>query len=359
MNITTSILKHYNVETKFSTLKIIDDELNKGYRNVILILVDALGNEIIEKHKDVCKNIISDRVDVLTSVFPPTTVAATTSILTGKPPVNTGWIGWLQYIKEEDRSIIFFYNKDFYNNDYEPDYNVSERYAPIKKIYELIEEKNEDVITYEVFPEFREPEHKTFKDLLNKVKKHTEEDGKHFIYAYWDKVDTYLHSFGTESEKVHKHIEEVNNTYLSFINSLNEDTLVILTADHGMIDIEEVPLWDYEDVVNTFEHNPSIEARATAFFIKDGMKEQFEEAFNRNFREKFVLYKSEDFLASKILGDAKEQTKIREFLGDYVSIAIDKYSFKLSNSDREFKGQHAGLTKEEVLIPLVIYSPKK
>ena len=50
---------------------------------------------------------------------------------------------------------------------------------------------------------------------------------------------------------------------------------------------------------------------------------------------------------------------MREFLGDYFSIAIDKYSFKLSNSKKGFKAQHAGLTKDEMLIPLIVFSPKK
>ena len=359
MNISTSIIKHYGAGTKFSTLPILDNELDKDYRNVVVILVDAMGSEILKKHQNESVFLRSYQVDTLTSVFPSTTVAATISLLTARPPVNTGWIGWLQYIKEEDRSVIFFFNEDFYDSDHKFDYNVSERYVPVTKIYDLIEEKNNNVTTKEIFPEFRVPEHKEFKDICNSIVRETKEEGKHFIYAYWDKLDTYLHQTGTESLKVKKHIQEIDKNIRDLFNELGDDSIVIITADHGQIDIEEVLLWDYSDITETFKHNPSIEARATAFFIKDGLKEQFVNNFNKHFRDSFILYKSEDFLNSKLLGDDVAHKKINEFIGDYVAIAIDKYSFKLANSKRGFMAQHAGLTKDEMLIPLIVYSPKK
>ena len=71
------------------------------------------------------------------------------------------------------------------------------------------------------------------------------------------------------------------------------------------------------------------------------------------------MIKSSEFLESKFLGDDEVQYKVKEFLGDYFAIAIDKYSFKLVNSKRGFAAQHAGLTKDEMLIPLIVHSPKK
>ena len=113
------------------------------------------------------------------------------------------------------------------------------------------------------------------------------------------------------------------------------------------------------EIVNTFKHKPSVEARATAFFIKEGMEDKFVENFNKEFRDYFILYKSEDFLKTKFLGDDAIHPKLKEFLGDYFSIAIDKYSFKLVNSKQSFKAQHAGLTTDEMLIPLIMFPQKK
>lgn len=359
MNITTSILKHYHVPTPYSGIETLEKELNKNYRNVVLILVDAMGSEILKKHSAEVDYLIKHQVETLTTVFPSTTTSATTSVLTGKPPVSTGWVGWLQYVKEEDKSVIFFLNKDFYDDTTQFDYNISEKFVPVTKIYDLIEEHAKDVTTKEVFPEFRVPEHKTFKDICNTLVKETAKPGKHFIYAYWDKVDTYLHKYGTMSDVVHEHLTEINQDIKDLVQELDDDTLVIITADHGQIDIEEIELWNYPTIIDTFKHKPSIEARATAFFIKEGMEEQFVQDFNKEFGKYFILYKSEDFLKTKYLGNEQEHPKLREFLGDYFSVAVDKYSFKLVNSKRSFKAQHAGLTKDEMLIPLIMLNQKK
>ncbi|MBI9008490.1 MAG: alkaline phosphatase family protein [Tenericutes bacterium] len=359
MNITTSILKYYGVKSNKASLSILEDELNKNYRNVVYILVDAMGTEVLKKHKKQASFLLENKIETLTTVFPSTTVAATVSALTGKSPIENGWIGWLQYIKEEDKSVIFFYNKDFYDETVEFDYDVSEKYVPVTKIYQQIEEVNDDVEAIEIFPEFRTPEHKTFRDMTNTIIKDCKKEGKKFIYAYWDKLDTYLHKTGTKSLEVRNHIEEINSDIRYLSESLDDDTLIIVTADHGMIDIEEIELWKFDKIIETFTHNPSIEARATAFFIKEGMEEQFVTEFNKNFKESFILYKSEDAIITKICGEGVNHPKAKEFLGDYFSIAIDKYSFKLSNSKRAFKAQHAGLTKEEMLIPLIVIRPKK
>lgn len=359
MNIATTVLDHYHVKTPYQTLPTLKKELDKGYRNVVVILIDAMGAEILKKHADVTPYMSQHMQEVLTTVFPSTTVSATTSILTGQPPVVNGWIGWLQYVKEEDRSVIFFLNKDFYDDTHEFNYNVSEKFVPVTKVYQKIEAQNTDVKAVEVFPEFRTPKHKTFSDLCQTILETTQEPGKHYIYAYWDKVDTYLHANGTTSEIVHNHLEEIDKDMRTLIESLDDDTIVVVTADHGQIDIDEIELWNYQDIIDTFEHKPSIEARATAFFIKDGMKEAFAKAFNKHFGDSFILYTSEDFLNAHYLGHAKEHPKLKEFLGDFFSVAIDKYSFKLSDSKRAFKAQHAGLTKDEMLIPLILFSPKK
>ncbi|MDC7243041.1 MAG: alkaline phosphatase family protein [Sphaerochaetaceae bacterium] len=359
LNITTTILEYYNINTGKSTIKELEEELKKGYRNIVYILIDAMGSEILKKHPKEADYMLKNKKRTLTTVFPSTTVAATISALTGKPPINTGWIGWLQYIKEEDKSVIFFFNKDFYDETVKFDYNVSEKFAPVTKIYEQINKANKDINTFEVFPEFRVPEHKSFRDLLNTVIKDCNTEGENFIYAYWDKLDTYLHKTGTESVKVKNHIEEINEDLKYLSKSVDDDTLIIVTADHGQLDIEEIELWKYDKIVETFKHNPSIEARATAFFIKKDKEKQFVEEFSKNFRDYFILYKSEDFIKTNILGNDTMHNKTREFLGDYFAVAIDKYSFKLSNSKRVFKAQHAGLTKDEMLIPMIMLSKKK
>ncbi len=359
MNITNSILEYYGAEHKHATLPILDKELAKKYRNVVLFLVDAMGSEILLRHKKNAKLLLKYQKDVLTSVYPSTTVAATTSVLTGLSPVETGWIGWFQYIKEEDKSIIFYFNEDFYDNSYKFDYNVSEKYVPVVDVYTKIKNARSDVHTEEIFPEFREPKHNKFIKICETIAEKTKLPGENYIYAYWEKLDSYMHKEGPGAEKILNHVKEINDGFKYLQENIADDTLLILTADHGQVDIEEIPIDDYPDLVETFVHAPSIETRATAFFIKEDKKAEFEEAFLKHFRDKFILMKSEDVLKSHLLGFGKPHERVKEFLGDYMALAIDKYVFRMAKGDMApFKGQHAGLRKEEMLVPLIIYAKK-
>ena len=104
LNTITSILKHYNVPTNHKSLDNLDTILNKNYKNVVLLILDGLGEHILNNFSNngFLKN---HELDCLTSVFPTTTTAALTTYYAGKPPYETGWIGWSQYFKEYGRAI--------------------------------------------------------------------------------------------------------------------------------------------------------------------------------------------------------------------------------------------------------------
>ena len=358
LSITSSILKNYNVNLGYNSLKQLDEVLDKKYKNVVFYLIDAMGSEIINKHKDQAVFLLKNKTSDLTTVFPSTTVAATTTATTGLPPAESAWIGWQQYVQEEDKNVVFFMNQDYYDEEYKFTYNVSEKYVNVKKIYELIEEANPKIKTHEIFPEFRIKEHKTIKDQVNTVLKTINDKNQNFIYAYWDKLDTYLHEYGITSDVVHQHIKEIDEAISYLYQNIDEDTLVIITADHGQVDIEGINLWEYEDLTSLLRHQPAIEARATAFYIKEGKEKIFEEVFNKHFKDKYILYKSEELLKMKLFGEGQINPKTKGFLGDYFAIAIDKYSFRLQNAKHVHKATHAGLLKDEMMIPLIILNKK-
>ncbi|MCF7924039.1 MAG: alkaline phosphatase family protein [Candidatus Izimaplasma sp.] len=352
LSITSSILKHFNVKSEYKSLVELDKLLANNYRNVIFVLVDALGTEIIKKHLNKAEFLSEHLRDTLTTVFPSTTTSATTAALTGIPPVVSGWVGWQQFVKEEKRHVVFFMNKDYYDESYKFDYNVSDKFVNKTTIYELINKANPDIKTKEIFPKFKEEKHKTIDDQVTTCLNTIDNNEKNFIYMYWDQVDTKLHEFGTKSKEVSEEIDQVNKAMKRLFEDASKDSLIIVTADHGQVDIEPVKLSEYKDLTDMLEQKPAIEARATAFYVKAEYKDEFPKLFNKHFHDKFVLYKSEDLLKMNLFGFGNEHPKLREFLGDYFSIAIDKYAFNLLNK-KPHKATHAGLVKDEMLIPLI------
>ena len=48
LNTITSILKYYNVETKHKSLESLDKLLEKKYKNVVFIVLDGMGEHILQ-----------------------------------------------------------------------------------------------------------------------------------------------------------------------------------------------------------------------------------------------------------------------------------------------------------------------
>lgn len=353
LNVTCSILQNYGVTPKHDTLPILDKLLNKKYRNIVYILVDAMGDSILEKHKNVASSLLGDRIEVISSVFPPTTTSATTSVLTGLTPIETGWIGWCQYVKKIDKTVVYFTNEDYYNPGYKFDFSVSDDVAPVTTIFEKIESINPDITTGSIFPAFREPHHHTFMKQCESVVSICNNPGEHFLYVYWDKLDTYLHEYGTESAEVKDMLASVNKGYEYLKHNLDDDSIIIMIADHSQVDVLPINIKEHPEIWSCLLRNPSIESRASTFFIKEGYQKQFVEAFNRYYGKYFVLYTRDQVLNMGLFGKGIEHESIKDVIGDYLAIAVDSYYFKLFDDNFVMKGQHAGLLYEESMVPLI------
>ena len=48
LNLITSILKNYGIETKYNSLEKIDKLLKRKYKNVVLVILDGMGENILE-----------------------------------------------------------------------------------------------------------------------------------------------------------------------------------------------------------------------------------------------------------------------------------------------------------------------
>lgn len=97
MRISNSLLKHYGAKPYHATLPLVDNLLAKNYRNVVLLIMDGMGINVLERTLSENAFLRDHVIAEISSVFPPTTTAATTSILTGKTPAEHGWIGWPCY----------------------------------------------------------------------------------------------------------------------------------------------------------------------------------------------------------------------------------------------------------------------
>lgn len=353
-NLACSIRKYFELEYKHNTLDYIDNILNEYQpKNVVTILCDGMGSNIIDRILPEDAFLIKHRLKKITSVFPATTVAATTSMMTGLNPVETGMLGWFMYYKEIDKTIVTFMSSLKGDDDY---VSIPEAAAYRKK---YMKEKNinsqiNDAGKYKghiLFPFGSDP-YTDRDDMYNKIEELCNREGKKYIYAYDEEPDHTMHEIGNDEPEVHNLVKTIN-TKVEELSKKLKDTIIFVVADHGHINVENIALEEYPDVVECLERDVSIEPRAVNFFIKENKKETFVELFNKYFGNNFDLYTKEDVIASKLFGPGEENEVFRDILGDYLAIAKTNKTIIYHESD-PLKSQHAGYTDDEIYIPLIV-----
>ena len=94
--------------------------------------------------------------------------------------------------------------------------------------------------------------------------------------------------------------------------------------------------------------------RTLNFFVKDGYKEEFPKIFEDTFKDKFLLLTHDEVMEKKLFGLGKDHEMFNDMIGDYVAIAVSNESILITHIEAErLLGGHAGLTKEEMEIPLI------
>ena len=352
LNVACSVLRYFGAKAAHPGHKDVDALLaQKPYRNVVVMLFDAMGMATLRDHLPENSFLRSHVAREMTAVFPSTTVAATTTIESGDSPMEHGWLGWSVYFEPIDRMVDVFINRDSLTGEPMEGERISERFIPYKNIVERLHEAGG--CDAHIISRFGDTPAETLDDVFDVASRLCEEDGKHYLYCYWGEPDHTMHEEGVMS--VGDIVRDINDRVERFAAEAGDDTLILVTADHGQLDCENLYVDAYPELMAACKRATAIEARATVFYVKDECKAQFEEIFEKTIgTEHFLLMKSEDALGKGLFGPGEAHPMFRSFIGDYIAIAVDRYSIWWKHLEKPLVGQHAGLTPREMLVPLIV-----
>lgn len=349
LSISSSILKNYGLNSNYKSLEQLDNVLKNGYKNVVFIILDCLGENIFKKHCASDGFFRKNLLTTVTSVFPPTTPAATTAFHSGKSPLENGW---MPYFSDYGCMVELFSGKDYYNRNKVID--ISNSNISYESIYSIIENNSEGVTYHKVFPSFTLED--SFSNICNGILDASKTSGKNIISAYWTEPVHTIHNFGVNSNEVGEVIRDIENNIEILSNKL-ENSIIIISADHGAVDVDEIYINEIDEINNCLLMPPSIESRFVSFFVKKGKEKDFENAIKKNLKAGYLLYKKDEFLSEKLLGNGIEHDRIKNYIGDYVIICYNNLNIRYSVTGERGKkhlADHGGITKDEMLVPVIV-----
>jgi len=318
---------------------------NTHGKNRLVMILDGMGvavmHRLLDKNGYLCRHI----TDVETAIIPATTVAATTAYRTGKMPWETGFIGWAQYFAETDEVIEVFRNTNLYTGEVSkmPQHT---NILPCKTVVERMSDNGRSA--YEVMPGFVPGGFDTFEQWLARIVELCNAETDAYIYAYWPEPDSSLHELGADDETVKTLLREMEQQIEFALKQIHNKTDVLITADHGHTDIESLFIDDVPELLGCLLHPLSLESRCVSMFIKPEYIAEFPSLFNKHFGKWFKLVTKSEFEKHYLHAE-----KPVRFIGDFVALATDKYDLKQRPDTIVLKSHHAGITPDELEIPVI------
>lgn len=353
VNLSNSILKRYGVDLFHESLTEIDEILQK-HRKIALFLFDGFGKSISERHLSEDSFLMKNKFTTISSTFPPTTVAATNAMKSGRYPAETGWLAWSFLDRVNNRAIEYFTHKNYDTKELIEDFDFSQ--FAYESIFELIRKNNKDVAVFENYPKGISDGpvdgFENMDQMLEKVSDVLKNNDDALIYSYYLEPDHSLHRLGTENGKIHEICSEINEKIEKFAKE-NPDTLILVYADHSHIDVSPIFFADLKELHECVTTIYAIEARCASFDVKEGKKEKFLEFYKNNLEPYYDILTKEEAIEMSLFGMTKSAEWVEKHVGDYLLIAVGKSSLENFKLDPMI-ATHGGGTKEENLINLFI-----
>lgn len=355
VSVSNSLLRHYGLETYHPGDERLDtllDSIRPKRKKVAVVLLDGFGTFIREIYRKDTPFLSSLPSFSITSVFPPTTTAATTSLLSGLYPAEHGWLAWTEQFERFDRPVTLFLNS--YSDDGTPCSPEVSDFLKYTGILERIQ-NGTDFTAGEVLG-FKKEYKENFRSFVRASEKCVSTHD--FSYLYWPNPDSLMHLYGTTNAYVRRSVENIDAKLKTFMES-HPDVFFIVLADHGHIDHSYRSLDEHKEMKECLRLPYfGLEPRCPAFYLKEEKKEEFLRLSKRYYSSDFDIFTKEEAIQNRIFGDVKEENEHPTFrygIGDVLWIAKGPVSL-YQDIVFPLKSAHAGGTDQEMEITVSVFN---
>jgi hypothetical protein len=340
-----------------------------GARNVVLVIVDGLGDNYLTR-RGAGSELARRRRGAITSVFPSTTASAITTSYTGCTPLEHGLTGWYTYFGDAGYVAAplpfrirggmqplaekgFTAERAFISppifHDMSARAIVVSQADIIDSHYNLRHCAGAERRAYDSLERF-------VGEVEGAVKSGAE---RKFVYAYWPQYDATSHRYGCESAEAAREFERFDGAFGELLARLSgTDSLVVATADHGFIDVPgeaalelppglaamlRFPLCGERRVVYCHVHEPGAFMQRAREWL-DGRAE---------------VLPSRSLVERGWFGPGEPHPRFAERVGDVALVMNGHYTVKdwIAGEPRHLHiGNHGGTSADEMMIPLIVES---
>ncbi|MGO4238448.1 alkaline phosphatase family protein [Pseudarthrobacter sp. YAF2] len=343
---------------------------------VCVVLADGLGRNLLKQkaaHTPFLRSVVqAGQGDVpvwLDSAFPSTTAAALASFGTGLPAGQHGMVGYDVLDPGQDKVVNLLGNWDpgVDPATWQPFPTVFERVAGQVDVSTVsLAQFDGSPMTRAALRGGRFISGTTAHARTGAAADAMAAAGPSLMYFYVNELDKAGHRYGCRSEQWEHQLEELDATVKRLNSSLPAGTTILLTADHGMLDIPESQRIDFSAdsaLVDGVRHTAG-EPRMVHLYLEDmhregtAGRERLLAAWKARFGDRVWAFTRDEAIAGGLFGDVRPAVEGR--IGDVMIAARDAVALydgrRMRPTAMEVVGQHGSLTKAEREVPLLCFT---
>ena len=376
LNLMSSIIRARGGRSPHRPLRGLPPDEVRPCQKVVLLLLDGLGAN--QLHRFILagkgrKFLALHPWQKITTACPATTAAVVTTLATGASPAEHAILGWHLHLPDlgMDGTILPFVTRtdtpiappEF---DLEKYLDLPAPLATIRGRRVLLSQGTISTSRTSMAQPWWTERHafENLDGLLRQLRAFARSPGRAYAYAYWPHYDSHCHEHGPDGRVPARHLAEIDAFLARAQNALaGTGTLLLVTADHGhmqtraALNLAEIP--GFYDTLATL---PSGDARMVQCFVRPARAKDFLRLTRAApLRGNSVCVPLSEILRSGLLGPGKPHPALNNRLGDYTLFAAPGYAFlyppALSTYTRAKRGNHGGLSAEELDVPLFVVRP--
>ncbi|MEW1708029.1 nucleotide pyrophosphatase/phosphodiesterase family protein [Microbacterium sp. NPDC089190] len=333
-------------------------------QSAIVFVIDGLGAHNLAARRGHARFLgsVGGRRDVARTVFPSTTAAALTSLLTGTAPGAHGIVGYRVRIPGTDLAPNQLHGWE--TDGLDP--HLWQRRTPLFETHAAAGREafvvSRTSYTGTGFTEatLRGASFFPSDDLDERVRLAADLAARHpgsITYLYAPELDTAGHRDGWESDRWTDALERVDAAARRLAESIGPRTGVIVTADHGMVDVpahKHVLLRDGDPLLDDVALLGG-EPRMLHLYAHDGRADAMASRWKSDEAARAWVLTRDEAIAAGLFGPVDDE--VRERIGDVVVAARGRFAYyddrEVDKRPQRMIGQHGSLTDEERTVPLL------
>ncbi|WP_138756612.1 alkaline phosphatase family protein [Modestobacter altitudinis] len=332
-----------------------------GARRVAVLLVDGLGAELLAAHRDEAPvlNALGTPAGVLSAPCPSTTPVSLTTLGTGLPPGGHGVLGFVTEVPGEGRTL----NHVHWGEDPDP-----LQWQAQQTVFE--QATAHGVTCTAVGPHafarsgltraaYRGADYANAYspgDLVAVVHAALAAGDRSLVYGYTAELDLTGHVRGVDSASWRHQLGVVDRMVEQLAAGLPDDAVLLVTADHGMVDVPAGTRLDVGEEPGLTDGVRLLtgEPRARYVHTAPGAADDVLATWRSVLGHRAWVVSRAEAIASGVFGDVQEQLAMR--IGDVVALARSSWAFTDMATEPHtslLAAFHGSLTSAELAVPLL------